>query len=234
MKKWLEIFVILAIIALFVSPVLAQAPESVLIKTEHYIQDIQNILPLLTRIANYETKGTVMIGDALVVIALTESMKEMAGIPKWIVTPPTEEVEIRWVHGISQCGCPDGDDNANGYNDFDYAWKLKVPKSGLISLEYAQACLGGDSIEVFVGANSSGPWTKAFTIDIASYCYYSWNPEQPYFIDLKELGLNPETDYYLRVYSRLTSLDIFNIKITAQEEIGVESSSWGKIKTIYR
>ncbi|MDZ7798942.1 MAG: hypothetical protein U5L76_05090 [Patescibacteria group bacterium] len=218
MRKLLLAFVILLLGFSWFSAVKAQAPESVLIRTEHYIQDAA---PPSSNFSDIKIH--------------LDSEKDLlkSGKPKWIRQPECEETEFYWVHGISRCGCDDGDDNGNGYSDFDYAWKLKVPSSGKISLQYAQACCGGDSVEIFVSSSVSGPWTKIFTIEICSYCSYSWNSEQPYYIDLTAAGLSPESEYYLRVLSGPDSIDIFKLEITAQAEINVQESSWGAVKSIY-
>lgn len=224
----LPLLALILIVPFFSSPALAQAPPSVLIKTEHYIDAL---LQLENRITNNES---LQISDDCTKVKLSETIAAIAGVPLWIVTPPTEQVEFRWVHGIDRCGCVDGDDYANGYNDFDYAWKLRVPASRLISLEYAQACLGGsDSIDVFVSALLEGPWVKIFAIKVPAYCRYSWNPAEPYYINLP-ISLVPNTDYWLRLVSRYYSIDIFKLNVIAQEPIGTETSSWGAIKQIYR
>jgi len=221
MRKLLLVIVILFIGFSWFSAVKAQAPESVLIRTEHYIQDAAPPSSNSSDIKVYLDSED-------------DLLKSKSGKPKWIRQPECEETEFYWVHGISRCGCEDGDDNANGYSDFDYAWKLGVPASGEISLQYAQACCGGDSVEVFISSSLSGPWTKILNIEICSYCRYIGNPEQPYYIDLTAAGLSPESEYYLRLLSGPDSIDIFKLEITAQAEIDVDESSWGAVKSIYR
>lgn len=227
MRKMLVLIALALSILPLSCPAFAQAPASVFITTEHYAESA------LTLLANQVISPEgILINDDHVKIVLSEDMMAKLVVPKWIVTPSaTEQYEFYTVHGIDRCGCPDGDSKGNGYNDFRVAWKLYVPESGLINLQYAQACLGGrDSVDVFVSASLDGPWVKILAIKTPIYCSYAG----PYTINLFAAGLVKGTDYWLELVSRYYSVDVFRLKIEAQEPISTQSTSWGKIKEIYR
>ena len=87
------------------------------------------------------------------------------------------------------------------------------------------------NFKVFVSQNFVEPGLEVLNLSATkSYCAWS----APLLIDLNTLGFTPGQTYYLRLKIGLNSHALYAYKIIPVAEIGVQSTTWGAIKELFR
>ncbi|MFH1367043.1 MAG: hypothetical protein ABIH38_03580 [Patescibacteria group bacterium] len=124
-----------------------------------------------------------------------------------------------------------------GVSLFDQVWRGPDSASWIINVYVYRAALNSGSFYIYVTADSSAAGVLA--LDLSNAFGFSdrckWS--SGHSLNLKnvpEFQFDPEHPYYLRVVIASNSHAVCALRFCADETIGVEPTSWGIIKGIYR